>query len=185
MYSKNEVASLLDALQTSEKANHAFDNLIDQLLALMQQAATYRTLKQFDPIAMYKYANSLECVIASSGHDERVIRMCGVMLDLTGVSEHEFKLEADGKVRKRQVYFAQRGDGLIKIGSTMKVAERMAQLSAGAAEELDLIGHIDGSTLFEKAIHKDLEKHRKYGEWFVPAPEVMVYINSFFAERAP
>ncbi|MFI2816818.1 GIY-YIG nuclease family protein [Vreelandella piezotolerans] len=176
MNDKKDIQQLVEYLEISERANDSFEYLIGELASLMEMASMYRIRGIFDPIAMIQYAGKIETTILASGHDPRVQRMCEVMLGLTGVSENEFRLGADGKVKQRQVYFARRSDGLIKIGSSMNVQQRIEQLSSGAAENLELLGHINGSTVFEKAVHQDLEKHKKHGEWFFGSAEVLSYI---------
>ncbi|MDC8803941.1 GIY-YIG nuclease family protein [Halomonas pacifica] len=177
MSSMIDVSKLVESLKISESANDSFDYLLGEIAELMEMASLYRAKGAFDPVAMIEYAYKVETTILASGHDPRIIRMCQVMLGLTGVSDQEFLLDGSGKVYQRQVYFVRRSDGVVKIGSTMNVARRMEQLSSGAAEDLELLGHINGSTLFEKAIHRELADHRKHGEWFYQAPEVIAYVE--------
>lgn len=177
MFSHAEVNDLVLGLEESLRANDAFEHLIGEMADLMEMAGQYRIRGNFEAIAMTEYAYKLQTTILASGHDPRVIRMCRAMLALSGASEQEIVVERDGNVRKRRVYFARRSDGLIKIGSSMNVKQRLAQLSAGTAESLELLGHIDGSYLFEKQIHRKLAAHCKYGEWFSPSEEVVKCID--------
>lgn len=181
MSDNHDINQLVEDLRASERVNDAFDYLVGELASLMEMASMYRLKGMFDPIAMIEYAGKIETTILASGHDPRVQKMCEVMIGLTGVSQNEFRLGPNGKAKQRQVYFARRSDGLIKIGSSMNVEQRMDQLSSGAAEKMELIGHMNGSTTFEHSIHKELAKHQKHGEWFYPASEVVIYIHDLLS----
>lgn len=185
VFSHAEVADLVDDLEVALRANDAFEYLVGELAALMEMAALYRSKGSYDAIAMIEYANKLQTTILASGHDSRVIQMCRTMLDLSGAREQEVVLGRDGIVKKRQVYFARRSDGLIKIGSSMNVRQRLVQLSTDAAEDLELLGHIDGSFLFEKKIHRHLADHCKQGEWFYSSNEVIEYIRDLVSIAQP
>lgn len=65
----------------------------------------------------------------------------------------------------QHVYFAER-NGLIKIGTTRHLGQRMDELGAR------LITATQGRTMHERAIHKMLADHATGGEWFRPHPDV-------------
>jgi len=58
-------------------------------------------------------------------------------------------------------------DGLIKIGSTRNLEERLSTIRAQrAGSTIDVIGIIPGSFKIERAIHREFEAFRIGGEWF-------------------
>lgn len=70
-----------------------------------------------------------------------------------------------------KVYFIECA-GRIKIGYAKDVRDRIRALSTGAAHNLTLLGTIDGSVHYERAIHARLKHLRQRGEWFVDCDEV-------------
>lgn len=82
------------------------------------------------------------------------------------------------------IYFISDGES-VKIGYTKdKTPEkRLSQLQTGNANRLNLIGFVPGDTLAEKAIHSDLAKYRKQGEWFSLCPPVSDYIFNKLQKR--
>lgn len=69
------------------------------------------------------------------------------------------------------VYFVECA-GRIKIGYAKDVKDRLKALSTGSAHNLTLLGAIDGSVHYERAIHKRLKHLRQRGEWFEDCKEV-------------
>lgn len=70
------------------------------------------------------------------------------------------------------VYFARReGNGLIKIGWSANVPNRMIALKA------KLIGAVPGDEDDEKSLHERFAHLRVKGEWFKPADELLAYIR--------
>ena len=68
----------------------------------------------------------------------------------------------------------------IKIGYTKNdVYKRLKQLQTGCANNLYLLGWIDGDKTKEKELHKKFSNYkiRFNGEWFCPSVEVLDYIN--------
>lgn len=64
------------------------------------------------------------------------------------------------------VYFFRKDDGLIKIGTSDRVAERLAELQKHHGLDLEFLLSIPGSHPTERAFHKRFWKEHKYGEWF-------------------
>lgn len=75
------------------------------------------------------------------------------------------------------VYFMRR-ERLIKIGTTTNVRRRAAELNA------TVLARCPGSYSEEKQLHAKFAAHRRHGEWFEPAPELMRLINAIRAEQS-
>lgn len=176
-----DIRELIEIVEVSERANEAFDGLITRIGEVFKGASLYRTVKYFDPMAFFKLTCELEICITHSGIDPRVIELCKDALSFAGISTNECRIDADGKVSRRQVYFVKNTKGLIKIGSTMSVMDRIKQLETGASEPLALMAHMDGSTETEMALHKKFAEFRVYGEWFSPGAGLIRYIHSLDA----
>jgi predicted transcriptional regulator of viral defense system len=68
------------------------------------------------------------------------------------------------------VYFIQAGDvsGLIKIGFTYNVSERLKKLRSGSPIPLTLLAVIKGAQRNEHEFHVKFAEAREHGEWFRP-----------------
>lgn len=76
------------------------------------------------------------------------------------------------------VYFIQTGQyGNIKIGYTKYLAQRIKTLQTGCAENLQLLGFINGDKGKERALHKQFREYHIKGEWFKLNSELIEYIN--------
>lgn len=80
------------------------------------------------------------------------------------------------------IYFVRsRNTGLIKIGCSDNVTQRMSQLGTQHGK-LDLLGTIPGGRAFENALHRAFAEFRAEGmgrEWFVDNPELRKYIATY------
>jgi hypothetical protein len=78
----------------------------------------------------------------------------------------------------RTVYFIQRGEtGPIKIGKTRHdPRRRMATLQVGSAERLHLLGCC--AEFEETKVHFQFRQHRMSGEWFMPHPDILDFIQT-------
>lgn len=63
--------------------------------------------------------------------------------------------------------------GLIKIGISGNLAERMENLELASGVNLDLIGCLDGGCDYEKKLHSAFHECRAVGEWFRPNEEIV------------
>lgn len=73
------------------------------------------------------------------------------------------------KAHQPLVYFAEsKVTGLIKIGTTKKIAQRMECLG-----KVRLLAAMPGDYSVEKKLHLLLKKHNVHGEWFEPSIEVV------------
>lgn len=172
-----DIQELVDIVEISERANEAFDSLIDRIGDVFRCAALYRTAQFLDPLAFFKLASEIDICITHSGRDPRVIGLCKNALSFAGIAKNECRIGVDGTLSRRQVYFVKNTKGLIKIGSTMTVIERIKQLETGASEELTLLAQIDGSTATEAALHRRFAEYRVHGEWFSPGESLVTYIQ--------
>lgn len=66
------------------------------------------------------------------------------------------------------VYFLRSTSGLIKIGCTTNLHERVRAIKAMCSEQLTLIGTIQSENqyLIEKELHDYFKSNREHGEWF-------------------
>jgi len=81
-------------------------------------------------------------------------------------------------IRKESwVYFIKAENGLIKIGTTTHLKERLKQLQRMSPVKLELIIAIEGGVDKEQALHQRFEKCRSHGEWFFPSEELLSYIK--------
>lgn len=80
-----------------------------------------------------------------------------------------------GKVRARPtrgfIYFVQCGE-FVKIGWTVSVRERIADLQTGNPFEIRILATKPGSPTHEKSLHRKFAVHRIRGEWFRLAEEI-------------
>jgi hypothetical protein len=84
------------------------------------------------------------------------------------------KHSARGRVHVYAVLSA----GMIKIGKTLNVKQRVAAISSMSGAETKLLGFIISVPAYtEAAIHRHLAAHRKHGEWFEPTDEVLRIVD--------
>lgn len=76
------------------------------------------------------------------------------------------------------VYFVQSEDGFIKIGCTQNLKSRIRHIQIYNHMKIRLIGKVKGGHDVEAKLHKKFKKHRKRGERFNPAPELLEYIST-------
>ena len=75
------------------------------------------------------------------------------------------------------VYFVQAENGLIKIGSTKYLDDRLYSLRCGSPVGLELIASLKGDRTVEFALHTRFAEHRLHGEWFTPHPDILAEIE--------
>jgi hypothetical protein len=81
-----------------------------------------------------------------------------------------------------RVYFAQRADGLIKIGVARDVFARMSALQRTDGP-LSLLGSMAGSYAVENAIHHMFASQRAAGEWFCPTERLLHFVEDQIDRR--
>lgn len=74
------------------------------------------------------------------------------------------------------IYFVQRRDGLIKIGTTTNLETRLATL-AKSHGPLSILRTIEGERRREREIQVDLTAFHEFGEWFRPELDLLEYIK--------
>ena len=80
----------------------------------------------------------------------------------------------DSHKHETLTYFLESG-GLIKIGSTNNVARRMYHIAGQSPLPINLLGTCLAD---EKDLHDLFASFRHHGEWFIPSPEIMEYIEA-------
>jgi len=109
-------------------------------------------------------------------------------MNITPRTEKQWRAEEDKKRARDKArrsfkrigilitYFIQgRTTGLIKIGKTENLNERLATLQVGSPDVLHIAKTLSGNV--EKTYHKRFAHLRQHGEWFSPAPELIEFIN--------
>lgn len=77
------------------------------------------------------------------------------------------------------IYAVRTKDGLVKIGVTTDLIERMKHIKGGTAELLALK---PGTMADEQAIHRSLKGHASEGrEYYLPTPSVLRVVNTMRA----
>jgi hypothetical protein len=71
------------------------------------------------------------------------------------------------------VYFVQADDGLVKIGTTKNMRNRLHGLVNGVDGTFNILAMTPGDWLTEQSLHSRFQAHWAHGEWFRPAPEIL------------
>jgi hypothetical protein len=75
------------------------------------------------------------------------------------------------------IYFVERpGDGHIKIGTTIRLSERLKQLMAEYGDGLVVLAIVEGDHRGEYGLHRRFAHLRTVGEWFEPGDDLLGYI---------
>ena len=81
--------------------------------------------------------------------------------------------------QKSVVYFVEAvGLDKVKIGTTTRIKSRLAAMQTGSPVRLELLGHLDGSTVTEADMHRRFEHLRLHGEWFLATTELRAFIEN-------
>lgn len=73
------------------------------------------------------------------------------------------------------VYFLS-SHGLVKIGFSTRLEQRIQALRASSPVVLELVAAIPGTRQLETSLHQQFKKLRKHGEWFLAAEPLSSYI---------
>lgn len=77
------------------------------------------------------------------------------------------------------VYFIlNRAAGAVKIGYSAEPFGRLATHQVSNADDLELLGCVEGGADLEKALHSQFDHLRVRGEWFEADPALMEYVSS-------
>lgn len=76
------------------------------------------------------------------------------------------------------IYFLRSSAGPIKIGTTIRLTQRLRQLAAEHGEGLEVLAVLDGSRDVEQALHGRFAHLRRVGEWFEPGDDLLGFIVS-------
>lgn len=80
------------------------------------------------------------------------------------------------------VYFFQRSDKAIKIGTSTSPTQRLATLQT-ASGPLEVLAMIPGDRNAERRLHRKFAEWRIHGEWFEPSEELLEFIGRCHPER--
>ena len=84
------------------------------------------------------------------------------------------------------VYFVGNRDlGIVKIGYTTKLKNRMAALRTGSPVPIKLFALIFADASLEARLHEHFKTSRKHGEWFTISAELEHCINEIKNQRIP
>jgi site-specific recombinase XerD len=77
------------------------------------------------------------------------------------------------------IYFSQAGEnGPIKIGRSVDVDRRAADIQVSSAEKLRVLATISSDPALERELHQRFAAFRLNGEWFSPAEPLIAFIDS-------
>lgn len=79
-----------------------------------------------------------------------------------------------------RVYFL-KGGNAIKIGVSADLEKRIRTLRFTSPIKLKLLGSIEATASFERALHHKLAEHRRQGEWFADVPAVRSVVDAVLA----
>lgn len=85
--------------------------------------------------------------------------------EITGLATGLYALQEDGT------------DGYIKIGITKNIQNRMRGYATHNPRQMVLLCYLEVPAGLEKIVHDLLKGHNVGGEWFSPAPEVLLLIE--------
>jgi hypothetical protein len=85
----------------------------------------------------------------------------------------------------RQVYFAVRADGAIKIGCSRNPRIRCRSLGYALKLSVLLLASFEGHYREERALHRRFASKRIGGEWFAPNQEMLAVIAGVLAGELP
>lgn len=76
------------------------------------------------------------------------------------------------------IYFAQEQTGLIKIGITTNLFQRLNSLQMERNTILNLLFHTTGNKIIETELHTKFSHLREEGEWYRPDAELLEFIKN-------
>lgn len=79
------------------------------------------------------------------------------------------------------VYFVQRQNGNVKIGTTTNPRRRIPDLSGAIHEPLAILKIVGGGAALEKQLHAQFKHLRAHHEWFLPGQELLDFIATLDA----
>jgi T5orf172 domain len=74
------------------------------------------------------------------------------------------------------IYFIKSPDGPIKIGTTIRLSERLKKLAAEYGEGLEVLAVTEGDRDIEQELHERFSYLRRVGEWFEPGDDLVGFI---------
>ena len=74
------------------------------------------------------------------------------------------------------IYFIKSPDGPIKIGTTIRLSQRLKQLVAYYGEGLEVLAVVEGNRSVERDLYDRFSHLRTVGEWFEPGDDLVGFI---------
>jgi hypothetical protein len=71
--------------------------------------------------------------------------------------------------------------GPVKIGASCRPKDRLLTLAYWSPFPLEIVAAIPGNVQLESKIHKCLAEHHSHHEWFLPAAEVLAFVDAIVA----
>lgn len=71
------------------------------------------------------------------------------------------------------VYVIRACPGLIEIGRTTNLQQRLKDISGMSSAPIDVLAYYPGGAAEEREAHKRFAQHRRHGEWFEPVQEIL------------
>ena len=152
------------------------------LLAALAKAADEAHSPE-NPLEAFSTLNAISAIVPHS-----IFPLVSSISDAirTAAAHTAISIAKDSRSKKSEsaVYFAEKSDGLIKIGFAHDVEARMKQISAMAGSNLSILVTTNGGSIEEASLHRRFASAKRHGEWFEPAPELLNFITELRAKES-
>lgn len=152
------------------------------LLAVLAKAADEAHSPE-SPLEAFSTLNAISAVVPD-GFSPLVSSISDAIR--TAAAHTAISIAKDTRPKKSEstVYFAEKSDGLIKIGFAHDVDERMKQISAMAGSDLSILVTTNGGSIEEASLHRRFASAKRHSEWFEPTPELLNFIAELRAKES-
>lgn len=163
-----------DKLVISVNIDSKLNSILNLLHSASVSANSGDTKSTFNAIKKLELDSGLENI-------ELIIDITQAIYSYAELMKNDLHKKEQSKNRKSKVYFVRKNDGIIKIGFTKNIPERMKSLEASSGSKIELLTTIDGGIKEESMIHDIFKEDRLIGEWFRPSEKLISYIASLAA----